>query len=108
LSLCSEAKRRRSCRRRATGRATPAGPIRATARQGQEAKHEIRQVLDKYAARYDVDPGEVGRLVRGYVDDLLGDLFYERENELLDGMIEWTRTEPATIRRLKNAAGAAM
>ena len=51
-----------------------------------EAKYEIRQVLDKYAARHGVEAGEVNRLVTGYVDDLLGDLFYERENDLLDGM----------------------
>ena len=51
-----------------------------------EAKYEIRLVLDKYAARHGVDAGEVSRLVTGYVDDLLGDLFYERENDLLDGM----------------------
>jgi hypothetical protein len=51
-----------------------------------EAKHEIRQILDKYAARYQVDPAEVNRLVWGYVDDLLGDLFYEKENEILDGL----------------------
>ena len=51
-----------------------------------DAKHEIRQVLDRYASRYGVEPDEVSRLVRGYVDDLLGDLLYERESELLDGM----------------------
>jgi len=51
-----------------------------------DAKHEIRLVLDRYAARHGVEAGEVNRLVRGYVDDLLGDLFYERENDLLDGM----------------------
>jgi len=51
-----------------------------------EAKHEIRQVLDKYAERHGIDASEVGRLVLGYVDDLLGDLFYEKENDLLDGM----------------------
>ena len=51
-----------------------------------EAKHEIRLVLDKYASRHGVEADEVNQLVRGYVDDLLGDLFYERENELLDGI----------------------
>jgi hypothetical protein len=48
--------------------------------------YEIRQVLDKYAERHGVEATEVHRLVSGYVDDLLGDLFYERENELLGGM----------------------
>jgi hypothetical protein len=52
-----------------------------------EAKHEIRQVLDKYAERHGVDPSEVNRLVWGYVDDLLGDFFYERESEIRDGIV---------------------
>ena len=51
-----------------------------------EAKHEIRLVLDKYASRHGVEADEVTQFVRGYVADLLGDLFYKRENELLDGI----------------------
>ena len=53
-----------------------------------EAKYEIRQVLDRHAARYGIDATEVSLLVRGYVDDLLGDLFYERENEILDSFAD--------------------
>jgi hypothetical protein len=65
--------------------ADPRDELARLRRDKLEAKHEIRRVLDKYAYRYGVDAGEVNRLVWGYVDDLLGDLLYERENELLDG-----------------------
>lgn len=51
-----------------------------------EAKHDIRLVLDKYAGRHGAEVDQVNQLVWDYVDDLLGDLFYERENELLDGI----------------------
>ena len=66
--------------------ADPRDELAQLKRDKLDAKFEIRQVLDKYAERHGVDAGEVGRLVLGYVDDLLGDLFHERENELLDGM----------------------
>jgi hypothetical protein len=66
--------------------ADPRDELAQLRRDRLEAKHEIRLVLDKYAARHGVEPDEVNRLVWGYVDDLLSDLLYERENELLDGM----------------------
>jgi hypothetical protein len=49
-----------------------------------EAKYEIRQVLDKYAARHGIDAKDVNGLIYGYVDDLLSDLFYDKEEELRD------------------------
>jgi hypothetical protein len=53
-----------------------------------DAKVEIREVLEKYARRHDVEFDEVTKVVQGYVDDLVNDLFFEREDELLDGIIE--------------------
>jgi hypothetical protein len=64
----------------------PRDEIAQLRRDKLEAKYEIRLILDKYAARYGIEADEVGHLVRDYVDDLLGDLFYERENEILDGI----------------------
>jgi hypothetical protein len=51
-----------------------------------DAKVEIRQVLGKYGERHGIEFDEVSRQMEGYVDNLLDDLFYERENEILDGI----------------------
>jgi hypothetical protein len=47
-----------------------------------EAKYELRQVLDKYADRYGIRPLLVSDLVYTYVDDMLMDLFDDREEAL--------------------------
>jgi len=52
------------------------------------AKVEIRDVLERYARHHGVELDEVTRLVRGYVDDLVNDLFFEKEDEIRDGIIE--------------------
>ena len=49
-----------------------------------EAKYELRQVLDKYAGRYGIDAKAVNGPVYGYVDDMLSDLFYDKEEALRD------------------------
>lgn len=51
------------------------------------ARHEIRQVLRRYGAKYGVSAAEVGRLAHGRVEDLVSSLFVERERAL-DGDIE--------------------
>jgi hypothetical protein len=53
-----------------------------------DAKVEIRDVMERYARIYGIEFDEVGRLVRGYVDDLVNDLFFEKEDEIRDGIIE--------------------
>jgi hypothetical protein len=65
----------------------PREELKQLERDKLEAKYEIRQVLDKYAEPHGVESGEVNRLVWGYVDGLLSDLLYEREQELLDGIV---------------------
>ncbi|CAN5251534.1 hypothetical protein BH10PSE6_BH10PSE6_06610 [soil metagenome] len=49
-----------------------------------EAKHRIRTVLDEYANKHDISPKEVTKLIYGYVDDMLSDFFYDKEEELRD------------------------
>jgi hypothetical protein len=71
---------------RNAGWSDPRDELQTLRRDKLEAKHEIRQVLDKYAGRHGIEANEVNQLVWGYVDDLLGDLFYEKEQELLDGI----------------------
>jgi hypothetical protein len=47
-----------------------------------EAKREIREVLDKYADRWGVRARAVNKLIYGYADDMLDDLFFDKETEL--------------------------
>jgi hypothetical protein len=47
-----------------------------------QAKYEIRQVLDRVADKHGIRAKDVNHLVWGYVDDMLSDLFYEKEGEL--------------------------
>jgi hypothetical protein len=49
-----------------------------------EAKAEIRDVLDRYAGRYGIDAKAVNSLIYGYVDDIINDLFFDKEDELRD------------------------
>jgi hypothetical protein len=70
-----------------TGRATRPGPIRptscASSKQNKlNAKHEIHQVLDRYREKYCIGARQVNETVWGYVDDLLSDFFYEKEEVL--------------------------
>jgi hypothetical protein len=44
--------------------------------------------MERYARRRGIEMDEVTRLVRGYVDDLVNDLFFEKEDELIEGIIE--------------------
>jgi hypothetical protein len=47
-----------------------------------DAKYEIRQVLDRYRDKYRISAKQVNEAVWGYVDDLLSDFFYEKEEAL--------------------------
>ena len=47
-----------------------------------DAKHEIRQVLDRYREKYRISARQVNQAVWGYVDDLLDDFFFEKEEAL--------------------------
>ena len=52
------------------------------------AKAEIREVLDRLANKHGISHSETNAAVRGYVDDMLGDLTYEVESELTHGIDE--------------------
>ena len=47
-----------------------------------DAKYEIRQVLDRYREKYRMSAKQVNQAVWGYVDDLLDDFFFEKEEAL--------------------------
>jgi hypothetical protein len=42
----------------------------------------LRQVLDEFAEKHGIGPREMNKLVYGYVDDMLSDLFFDKEEEL--------------------------
>jgi hypothetical protein len=66
----------------------PTDKLRQLRQDKLDAKHEIRQVLDKYAERYGVRPLAVSDLVQSYVDDMLADIFDDREEEIRLG-VQW-------------------
>ena len=47
-----------------------------------DAKPEIRQVLDRYREKYRISAPQTNEAMWAYVDDLLGDFFYEKEEAL--------------------------
>jgi|SRR5690349_25011904 hypothetical protein len=47
-----------------------------------DAKHEIRQVLDRYREKYRISARQTNETMWGYVDDLLSDFFYDKEQAL--------------------------
>jgi hypothetical protein len=47
-----------------------------------KAKAEIRQVLDRLAAKHGLAAREINRAIEGYVDDMLNDAAYELERQL--------------------------
>ena len=63
-------------------RRDPIAELEAIAREKLDAKHEIRQVLDKYAELHGISPKVINEVVWGYVDDMLGDMFFDLEEEL--------------------------
>ncbi|WIM09510.1 hypothetical protein [Enhydrobacter sp.] len=60
----------------------PRERLEALARDKQEAKVEIRRVLDRFAEKHGLAPREIERAAQGYVDDLLDDAAFEREQAL--------------------------
>jgi hypothetical protein len=47
-----------------------------------DAKHEIRQVLDRYREKYRISARQTNEAMWGYVNDLLDDFFSEKEEAL--------------------------
>ena len=63
-------------------RRDPIAEHEAITREKLDAKHEIRQLLEKYAKLHDISSKVINEVVWGYVDDMLGDLFFDLEEEL--------------------------
>ena len=62
-----------------------ANPMTALAqlrRDKDVVRGEIQRLLDRYAARHGIPADEARRLARGYIEEMLGDLFVDREEEL--------------------------
>ena len=60
----------------------PLDQLRQLEQDKLDAKYEIRQVLDRYREKYRISAKQVNQAVWGYVDDLLHDFFYEKEEAL--------------------------
>lgn len=60
----------------------PVEHLDALKRDTDDAKVEIRAVLERVAEKHGASIGAVNQAVRGYVDDMLGDLLYEVERGL--------------------------
>jgi hypothetical protein len=60
----------------------PIDQLRQLENDKLDAKYEIRQVLDRYREKYRFGARQVNQAVWGYVDDLLDDFFYEKEEAL--------------------------
>jgi hypothetical protein len=72
---------------RAIGHAMPLGrspldQLRQLEQDKLDAKYEIRQVLDRYREKYRISAKQVNQAVWGYVDDLLDDFFFKKEEAL--------------------------
>ena len=60
----------------------PLDQLRQLEKDKLDAKYEIRQVLDRCREKYRISAKQVNQAVWGYVDDLLDDFFYAKEEAL--------------------------
>jgi hypothetical protein len=60
----------------------PLDQLRQLKHDKLDAKRDIRQVLDRYREKYRISARQVHQAIWGYVDDLLDDLFFEKEEAL--------------------------
>lgn len=60
----------------------PLDQLRQLEKDKLDAKYEIRQVLDRYREKYRISARQTNQAMWGYVDDLLSDFFYEKEEQL--------------------------
>lgn len=76
----------------------PLDQLRQLERDKLDAKHEIRTVLDRYREKYRISARQTNQAMWGYVDDLLSDLFFEKEEALkaeIEADIERENQRPA-------------
>jgi hypothetical protein len=57
----------------------PGEHLLALKRDTDDAKVEIRAILERLAEKHGASTGAVNQAMRGYIDDMLGDLLYEVE-----------------------------
>jgi hypothetical protein len=67
----------------------PAAGLAQLRRDKDAVRREIQKVLDRYAAKHGIALEDVHRLSEGYIEDLVADVFVDRE-EALDIEIEHT------------------
>ena len=60
----------------------PLDQLRQLEKDKVDAKHEIRKILDVYREKYRISARQVNQAVWGYVDDLLDDFFFAKEEAL--------------------------
>lgn len=60
----------------------PSDQLRQLEQDKFDAKHEIRQVLDRYREKYRISARQTNEAMWGYVGDLLSDFFFEKEEAL--------------------------
>jgi hypothetical protein len=65
-----------------TSRRDPVAELDQLAHDKLDAKVEIRAALEGVAEKHGIPISEVNAAVRGYAEDMLGDLTYELEREL--------------------------
>jgi hypothetical protein len=66
----------------ATSRRDPGEQLEQLARDKLEAKAEIREVLDRLAAKHGASARDIGYAIEGYADDMIDDALFEVEREL--------------------------
>ncbi len=57
----------------------PVEHLQSLKRDTDDARVEIRAILERLAEKHGASTGAVNQAMRGYVDDMLGDLLYEVE-----------------------------
>ena len=60
----------------------PIAALEEIGRDKFEATYAIELLLDRLAEKHGISHTVIAKAVEGYVDDMLGDVFYELEEEL--------------------------
>ena len=63
-------------------RRDPIARLEEIQRDKFEATYAIELLLDRLAEKHGISHKVIGKAVEGYVDDMLGDMFFELEEEL--------------------------
>ena len=67
---------------RNTSRRDPIAALEEIERDKGDAVYAIELVLDRYADKHGIGHEVIHKAVAGYVEDLIGDVFFELEDEL--------------------------